>query len=79
MFHVDMPQKTPTKNHTHTHTEWACITETNLSSREFLVGCLILGHWWKETVCSIVGPYVRVYSLLALNGAITLCFHAGKQ
>lgn len=49
------------------------INGTNLSCREFLLGRLILGLLQTETVCSIVRPHVRVYSHLALNGAITLC------
>lgn len=70
----------------HTHTQSpsqycveSSINGTNLSSREFLVGCLILGLSRTETVCSIVRPCVRVYSHLALNGAITLYFQTGEQ
>ena len=55
------------------------INGTNLSSREFLLGRLILGPLQTETGCSIVRPYVRVYSHLALNGAITLCFQTSEQ
>ena len=41
--------------------------------------CLILGLLQTETVCSIVRPYVRVYSHLALNGTITLYFQTSEQ
>lgn len=50
---------------------------TNLSNREFLVSRLILGL--LQIDCSIVRPYVRVYSHLALNGAFTLYFQTGEQ
>lgn len=73
------------KNHTsHTNTfslsqffVESSISGTNLSSREFLVSSLTLGLLRID--CSIVRPYVRVYSHLALNGAITLYFQTGEQ
>lgn len=43
----------------------------NLPSREFLLCHLILVPLQTQTVCSIVRPYVTLYSHLALNGAIT--------
>lgn len=73
-----------TQTHRHTlslsqYSVESSINGTNLSSREFLLGRLILGPLQTETSCSIVRSYVRVYSHLALNSAITLCFQTSKQ
>lgn len=52
------------------------INGTNFPSGEFLLACVILAPLWKETVISIVRPYVRVYSVLALNNNISKFFHS---